>query len=632
MKVIVDCETDSLNPTKVWCAVCKDIATGNLYNFIGEDLYGGRFSDFLQSCDLVIGHNLVGFDIPIWDRLLNLTIPQSVVVDTLVLSRLAYPLRPGGHSIDNWGRILGREKPGHEDWSKFSPAMLHRCTEDVEINHLVYDHLKKTLTKFSEECIALEHAVAFLVQDMETYGFQLDLPRATHLLADLQTKEDDLRDALQHDFPSRTKQIREVAPKYKKDGTLSRVGLKSHHDDYQVVSGPFSTFERLDFNPDSPRQIVERLNEYGWKPTVPTPGQRAAKNRVRELKRALKNAHNQVRLEAVAKKLAEAEDNYDKLQEIGWKVCEENLQTVPDTAPEAARRLVDYKIIATRRRLVASWLDEADEAGLVHGQVNPIGTWTNRMAHRKPNMANVPSLKSPYGANCRRCWTHHPATRTGERVLLGADASGIQLRIFASLVGDADYIRRVVDPDSDIHVYHSRLLANLLGEQVSRDQAKTFIYAYLLGAGMAKVAEILGTPFSGGKAVIEGFPHSLPGLDDLQGYLDDVAKRGYDTLPDGRLLHIPDRHRALAGELQGIESVVMKKSWVTWDQWLGEQQLDVHTVAIVHDEFQNDALEAHAEPAGKLVQQAFKQTGLDLGIAAPLWGEYKIGPTWERTH
>ncbi len=104
----------------------------------------------LDEADVLIFHNGIGYDFPLLKDLYGWE-PKHKVVDTLLMSRLQNPARTvpyqapnrgiGPHSVEAWGYRLGRGKPDHEDWSVFSPEMLHRCTEDVEIQHLIYNAL-----------------------------------------------------------------------------------------------------------------------------------------------------------------------------------------------------------------------------------------------------------------------------------------------------------------------------------------------------------------------------------------------------------------------------------------------------------------------------------------------------------
>jgi len=146
--------------------------------------------------------------------------------------------------------------------------------------------------------------------------------------------------------------------------------------------------------------------------------------------------------------------------------------------PEA-KLIADYLMYQKRVAQVESWLKSADNNDRVKGFVNSNGTITGRMTHNSPNLAQVPSSNSPYGADCRSCWTVPK-----QHKLVGIDASGLELRMLAHYLNDEDYTNEIVN--GDVHTANQRS-AGL----ESRSQAKTFIYALLYGAGNEKLGSKL---------------------------------------------------------------------------------------------------------------------------------------------
>lgn len=145
MKLVFDIEADGLyrEATRMWCIVTKDIDTKEVCQYYNNKIVDGITA--LSSADLLIGHNIINFDIPLIKKLTG-EIIEVELFDTLVVSRLLNPDRKGGHSLDAWGQRVGRKKPEHEDWSQFSEAMLHRCEQDVLINESVYYELLKEIS------------------------------------------------------------------------------------------------------------------------------------------------------------------------------------------------------------------------------------------------------------------------------------------------------------------------------------------------------------------------------------------------------------------------------------------------------------------------------------------------------
>jgi len=145
MKLIFDIEANGLydEADRIWCIVTKDIDTGQIkkYTSIHDHLNMGILH--LEEADELIGHNIIDYDLRLIKKLYPSFNPKGKILDTMILSQLLYPERQGGHSLEAFGEKYGIKKPEHEDWSRFSPEMLHRCTEDTEINCKVYDELMK---------------------------------------------------------------------------------------------------------------------------------------------------------------------------------------------------------------------------------------------------------------------------------------------------------------------------------------------------------------------------------------------------------------------------------------------------------------------------------------------------------
>lgn len=610
-KVVADSEGDGLDPNVIWCIVCKDLDTDEIFKFKEEEV-NKEFLEFSKEVDLWIGHSFIDYDVPAFKKILGIEIPVNKIVDTLILSRMAKPNRVGGHGIKNWGRILGREKPDHEDWSKYSPEMLHRCTEDVEITALVYKRLVAALKNFNPASIRMEHKLQQIITQQEKTGFKLDVKKAMTLLAELTDIKTKLETQILQDFGLKAKFLKEVEPKITKKGEISKVGLSG----IQEAEGPFSLVEFEKFNLDSPKQIVSRLNAVGWNPIHRTDG-------FENLKKKFKEG-------LITKEI------FEEKAALSWKVDEDNLATISPDAPQSAKNLAVWKMTSSRSTLVETWLNLIDKKDRIHGRVNTIGTWTHRMSHYDPNMANIPGvehdgktgeisfgLEGKFGFECRDCWTVDKS-----RILVGVDAKGIQLRAFASYVGDDDYVRTVVEGDP--HLYHANLLSNLVGDEISRPKSKTFIYAYLLGAGVAKISSILGS--NCGSKVKKEFPKALPGLEEFFSELDNIAAQGYMKAIDGRLIKIPSRHLALAAALQSFEKIIMGRAICISDHNFRKEEVDTNLVAVVHDETQWDTLQGLEKKVSDTMIQSIRTSGEIYETKCPMDGDAKWGKTWAETH
>jgi len=246
------------------------------------------------------------------------------------------------------------------------------------------------------------------------------------------------------------------------------------------------------------------------------------------------------------------------------------------------------------------------------------GAVTGRMTHFKPNMAQIPATYSPYGKDCRSCWTVPEGYK-----LVGIDASGLELRMLAHYMNDRSYTNEVLN--GDIHTANQKL-AGL----ESRDKSKKFIYAYLYGAGNERLGSVVGGSRKDGKRLRESFLANLPALANLKDRVERASKRGFLKGLDGRKVTIRSEHAALNTLLQSAGAIIMKKALVLFVDSI--KHLDAQCVANVHDEWQVECLEKDAEEVGQRGVQAIVDAGIYFDLRCPLDGEYKIGDNWSDTH
>ena len=319
---------------------------------------------------------------------------------------------------------------------------------------------------------------------------------------------------------------------------------------------------------------------------------------------------------------------YKRLTELGAKFTKQTDKGNPivDEAelkkidlPEA-KKILEYLLLQKRSAQVKSWLEAVQDDGRVHGRVITCGAVTGRMAHISPNMAQVPSVKSEFGKECRECWTVEQGN-----VLVGADASGLELRMLAHYMNDENYTKELLD--GDIHTANQKA-ANLK----TRDEAKTFIYAFLYGAGPAKIGQIAGGSYQHGKNMINEFLRNTPALATLRDKVAKQAESGYLRGLDGRRLLVRSEHAALNTLLQSAGAIAMKQALVELNRKLTDAGIPFDFVANVHDEWQIETPEFCAEQVGELAVEAIREMSLYFNMNCPLDAEYKIGTTWAETH
>ena len=303
----------------------------------------------------------------------------------------------------------------------------------------------------------------------------------------------------------------------------------------------------------------------------------------------------------------------------GKPVVDEKTLKQNSHVPEAAK-VLEYLLLQKRHAQVLSWLEAVKEDGRVHGRVISNGAVTGRMTHQNPNMAQVPAGHSPYGKECRSCWT----VPEGKK-LVGFDASGLELRMLAHYMDDKEFTNVLLT--EDIHT-RNQMAAGL----ETRPQAKTFIYAFLYGAGDAKIGAIVGGSARDGGDLKQRFLRNTPALESLRERVGRASGRGYLRGLDGRRLRVRSEHAALNTLLQAAGAIVMKKALVILDEYASQWKLDYRFLGNIHDEVQAEVVTNQAEKYGWLAVECLKASGVAFDLRCPLDGEYKVGTTWAETH
>jgi DNA polymerase I-like protein with 3'-5' exonuclease and polymerase domains len=321
----------------------------------------------------------------------------------------------------------------------------------------------------------------------------------------------------------------------------------------------------------------------------------------------------------VAARLATKGAKWNQTTTGGKPVVDEKTLKENSHVPEAGK-VLEYLTLQKRYAQVHSWLEAVKDDGRVHGRVISNGAVTGRMTHQSPNMAQVPASHSLYGHECRSCWT----VPEGKK-LVGFDASGLELRMLAHYMDDKEFTNVLLT--EDIHT-RNQMAAGL----ETRPQAKTFIYAFLYGAGDAKIGAIVGGSARDGGDLKQRFLRNTPALESLRERVGRASGRGYLRGLDGRRLRVRSEHAALNTLLQAAGAIVMKKALVILDDYASQWNLDYRFLGNIHDEVQAEVVTNQAEKYGWLAVECLKAAGVAFDLRCPLDGEYKVGSTWAETH
>lgn len=712
--LITDIEANALleKVTKFHCGVIYDYATDEYVSYRPQDF--GAYLDALEAevarGGLIVFHNGHKYDAPALTKLAKLQLnrefhlPRENVIDTLVLSRLIYSnlkdldmgllrsgrlpgRRFGSHALEAWGYRLGEmkgeygedfkkalEEQGEEysegmEWVAFNEEMMEYNVQDVVVTKALYEKLiadshyfpdsvdftvtdSSTFWSESIEAIELEHKAAWLLAKQERNGFPFDTKAIEDLYVELAAKRAEILRKLTETFGSWYRPKGGTEPfrhpvsgkplyewkhgefagkpiprvKYPKVGAFfkkpknkaQREGREPCERDTRgyIKDAPYTPVEHVVFNPSSREHIALKLQEAGWVPTEFT-------------------------------------------EKGAPRIDDEVLEHVRVDDPEKQKcidLIKEYLMIQKRIGQAAegdkAWLRYVADDGAIHGSVNPNGAVTGRATHAFPNLAQVPSVRAPYGEQCRAAFgaEHHKGADGKPWVQAGIDASGLELRCLAHFMArfdNGEYAHEILN--GDIHTKNQ-----MAAELPTRDNAKTFIYGFLYGAGDEKIGQIVGAGKERGKELKKKFLENTPAIAALRESITQTLvkssswvdgeqrvqwKRRWIKGLDGRKVHVRSPHAALNTLLQSAGALICKMWIIRTEEMLIEKGLkhgwdgDFAYMAWVHDEIQvgcrDDSI---AQLVIDTAQEAMRWVGDHWAFRCLLDTEGKIGGNWAVCH
>jgi len=595
--VVYDIECDGLyeEATKVHCIALKvDDGPTQLFTDIDKAV------EILNNADITVAHNGINFDIPTLEKLgYNLTSPTR---DTLIMSRLAHPnisitdanrktIPPklkGSHSLKAWGYRLRKLKGDFgetSDWKTYSDEMGEYCKLDVDVTYALYNKLLGR--NIPEEAIWIEQEFARIISRQEKHGVYFNIKAAEQMHIDLINEVDIAEAELFKTFTPLQTWTPKPYPKvaHKQNGEKSQVlinqeKLGCHYNDH----GEWGYYKEVHFNPSSRQHIARWLSEvYGWNP----------------------KDHTEKGTPMINEKVLEALD-----------------------FPEGKLLAHYFNVVKLKGQLADgknAWMKMVGSGDRIRGRVNTLGAVSRRCTHSNPNMAQVPSPRSYMGKEARQLFT----VPRGKK-LVGADLSGLELRVFAHYLARYDggaYADVILN--GDIHTYNQKA-AGL----ETRDMAKTFIYGVLYGAGDAKVGEIVGGTAEAGRQLKERFFRSVPAYKRLLDAVGTAYKQnGFLKALDGNPYHIRSAHSALNTLLQGAGALIAKQWVIEIDKELNRKYANRYEFILqVHDEVELEVDADIAEDVARICEASSLKAGEILKIRMPVHSEGKVGDTWYDVH
>jgi DNA polymerase-1 len=665
MKLVCDLEADGLyqDATQIWCAVFKCTETKQVWKFRTQ----AKIEAMLDRATVLIMHNGIGYDVPLLKKIWGYEY-KGRVIDTVLLSRELYKNIPvpeqmkldcaehgkklsGPHSLAAWGYRIGRGKVEHEDWSQYTPAMMHRCVEDVEITYLVYLEMQKKLSNgaFPPRAVWLTMDFMDCISRQEKHGWKLDIPRCERYIRQLSTWVERIDRVLHPQLPM-IPTIKEdrmedgvsegVQAPFTKAGTmalrLQKWIDKNALDNFASnVGGPFCRVDFRRVNLASDKEVKEFLLDLGWQP-----------EEYNYSKKEVDEEGNPVR---TSPKLSSDDSFIGVDGKMGRLICK-RVQCVH------------------RRSNIQGWLDRVRDDGRLESRVSGFAD-TYRVRHA--NIANVPKVTSFFGKQMRKAFIAEEGM-----VLVSADAASCQDRMIVSRAKDAGisddvFEDMILNGDKDKGTdSHSRardeinkLFPALDRKTIERDSAKNYSYGYKFGCGAKKIGFMAGEKNESravviGKAVKAAFDTVFQAQVALGVYLVQEWKKtarrrpvkytwngrkqektefynGYILGLDGRRILVRSEKDVLVYAVQSDEAIMMQVATVMANKELRSKYIDgvdYKQVCFYHDEYTFETKPEIAEDVKGILERCIAQAGEFFNLTIKQIGEGQIGLNWAEVH
>jgi len=645
--------------TRMWVLRTKNLDTGEKQRFLEGDL---NWKKVFDEATLVIGHNILGYDVPLLEKLFDYKFPKTCKMhDTLIMSRVLDYRRFGmrGHSLEVWGIVKGFKKidwrlraeelglckstdpKGAEFW-QWHPEMDKYCERDVDLNELIYieDLLPefmnlKVLNPFIVPYMQAEHAATKWQTRAEWLGWPFDKEGAIKLFNRLDEEKTKIHNILYDRLGMKAVIVDRIPksnppeaqfkePRWTKDGAYH-----SHTANWFDVE-PVCGYDQ---------ETIDELNEeFGGNLTSrPIDGPYC---RV-QFEHLELTSSNDVKLFLYRNGWEPSEWNYKfnpetkKKEKTSPKIVEDDLELLGDDG----KLYSDFLTISSRYNNLRTWIENVDDEGNLHGDSIVIGTPSMRTRHQI--IVNVPSGDSPWGKEMRQLFTHPPGWK-----LIGADSSGNQARGLAHYLGDEEFIDIILN--KDVHIYNATKLIGVLDDmgiehnftpESFRPKAKRILYAFLFGASGGKLwSYIFGAQDKHkGNKLKKGFLKAVPGFSELIEKLENIygstSQSGYGYIPSiaGNRIYVDSFHKLLVYLLQAMEKATCAAALMLAVEKLEEEGIPYRPLIHYHDEIDYATPEEYAERAAEIGAWAFRE-GPKLFDVTIMDGNAKIGDNWYDIH
>ncbi len=613
-KYVFDIETNGFMPevNKIWMLVLIDPDTGETKSYVSKtgNIYDDNLIDGLNelsTADVIIGHNIIGYDLAVLKYLLG-WVPREgqQIVDTWIMSQTNQYKRKHKHGLEGWGSMFNYPKLPFDKFDEYSDEMLTYCIRDVELNVKVYKELIREASSIIRKNplyakgLQVEMDFATIEAEIRSKGWLFDMAAAQTLLTEINNKLDAIEAVLEPrigmqcikvDKPNEYKE-----PAWRKDGCYTANTVKHFNLPQESgrttrpIEGPYSriTFEQGKIG--SIEVVKAWLYSLGWVP----------------------DEWNVERING-------------QFVNKSPKLTESSLEPLgPD-----AMLVSEYYTIRSRKGILEGWIDAVKNSpdNRLHGRMWTIGTPTFRCRHEL--VANLPSVDSVYGKEMRSLLICEPGTS-----IVGADSAGNQMRGLCHYINNENFTNEVIN--GDVHQRN----ADVLG--TSRKTAKPFLYAFLFGGGAGKLGLILTgkRDAKAGQEALNKFQDSIPGMAELKESLEKQFNATSNTFGsdfafvrglDGRLVFVSSKHQLLNYILQTTEGITCKAAIVWLKKELIKRNIPYYFTLHYHDELAVVCKDEHAEEVRELSIQAFVEAPKAFGVMC-MGGDAHVGKNYAEVH
>lgn len=608
MRLTFDIETDGLDATRIWCLVAHNIDTDKLYTYTCDGSHDGPIElgiQLLANAELLVAHNGIGFDALQILKLHGVDLYDRKFFDTWIASMVLNYRRPHKHGLAGWGNHLGYAKIDFDNFEGgLTDEMITYCKRDVLLNTRIFHELMKEMTPLIEkkpeirEGMRAEMEAAKFDAYCRYYGWDFDTDTAKVTLSKILNRMHTIESIIEPNLPEivKYKDKEPKTPKYTKKGeyTTASARMIGEYLNRDVkttdthLMAPGTPFQRKTVTPakmGNLDKVKDYLYSIGWEP-----------------------------------------DDW-KMERVGFEWVKKSPKLTTSSLEKVGEhgKLIDeWTTLRSRRGVLEGWLDQLSN-GRLHGRMWIVGTPTFRCRHEV--IANLPAVTAPWGKELRELLVAEPG-----RKIVGADSSGNQFRSLAHYVNDQSLTHQILS--GDIHQYN----ADIIG--TDRRTAKTWIYAFLFGAGPTKLGQVLTGKkiVRAGNESIEKYGDAIPGLRTLKEKIEEIWKKtnhnqteGYIPGIDGRKVYTPQPYQTLNYLLQSCEGVTTKCAVAYQIQKIREEGLDAQPRLYYHDEVAWSAAEKDAERVLEILVESFHEGPKAVGVTI-MAGEGTIGENYADVH